>query len=367
VSFFDEADEPRTEPTAQRRRRPAGGGRRPPTNQQHAIRLRRAIAIAALVVVVILIVVGVRSCQVSSRNSALRDYNNNVSAVIQDSNNTGQQLFGVLANGSGSGGAVNLQNQIAEAGVSAGKQLSHAKSIDVPDEVKGAQANLLLALQMRHDGITNVAQQIQPALSRSTSKDAINSIAAQIARFYASDVLYKDYTLPLISGALHNAGIKVGPPDGQTFNAGQFVTDVQWLTPSFIAGKLHVSIATPGGKPTPGLHGHSLDSVSVGGTTLQTGSTNTISASPPPTFTLNFTNGGTNTENNVSCKVSVSQSSITGKSTVAQTTPGEHATCQVTLNSSPPAGNYTVTATIGKVPGEKNTVNNTLTFPVTFQ
>jgi hypothetical protein len=365
VSFFDEADEPRTEPTARRRRRPAGGGRRPPSEQQ-AIRLRRAIALAALVVVVILIVIGVHSCQVSSRNNALRDYNNNVSALIEGSNNTGRQLFGVLANGSGSGGAVNLQNQIAQAGVAANKQLSHAKSIDVPGEVKGAQQNLLLALQMRRDGITNIANQIQPALSRSTSKDAINSIAAEMARFYASDVAYKDYTLPLISGALHDAGIKVGPPDGQTFNSGQFLTDIQWLTPSFIAGKLHVSIAIPGGKPTPGLHGHSLDSVSVGGTTLQTGSTNTIAASPPPTFTLNFSNGGTNTENNVSCKVSVSQTSISGKTSVPQTTPGEHATCQVTLNSSPPSGNYTVTATVGKVPGEKNIANNTLTFPVTF-
>jgi hypothetical protein len=367
VSFFDEADEPRTEPTAQRRRRPAGGGRRPPTDQRQAIRARRAVALVALVVVVILIVIGVHSCQVSSRNSALRDYNNNVSALTQDSNNTGQQLFGVLSNGSASGGAVNLQNQIAEQGAAADMQLSRAKSIDVPGEVRGAQQNLLLTMQMRRDGITNIANQIQPALSTSTSKDAISSIAAQMARFYASDVLYKEYTLPLISGALHSAGIKVGPPDGQTFNAGQFVTDIQWLTPSFIADKLHVSIATPGGKPTPGLHGHSLDSVSVGGTTLQTGSTNTIAASPPPTFTLNFSNGGTNTENNVSCKVSVSQTSISGKSTVPQTTPGEHATCQVTLNSSPPAGNYTVTATIGKVLGEKNVANNTLTFPVTFQ
>jgi hypothetical protein len=142
---------------------------------------------------------------------------------------------------------------------------------------------------------------------------------------------------------------------------------VRWLTPSFVADQLHVSIATPGGKPTPGLHGHSLDSVSVGGTTLQTGSTNTLPASPPPQFTLSFTNGGTNTEHNVGCKVSVNNTSITGKTTVPETTPGQHTTCTVTLGSSPPAGNYTVTATIAKVPGEKNANNNTLTFPVTFQ
>jgi hypothetical protein len=370
VSFFDEVDEvdePRTEPTPQRRRRTTGSGRRPPTRRppgdQKAVRVRRAIAVAALVVVVILIVLGVHSCQVSQRNSSLRDYNNNVSTLIQDSNQTGKQFFRVLSNGSGSGGAVNLQNQIDEAGVTADKQLSRAKGIDVPGEVKSAQQNLLLTLQMRRDGITNIAQQIQPALSNATSRDAINNIAGQMARFYASDVLYKGYTLPLIAGALKNAGI-----NGQTFNGGQFLTDIQWLTPSFVAGQLHVSVpSATGSKPTPGLHGHSLDSVSVGGTTLQTGSTNTIPASPPPSFTLNFSNGGTNTENNIACKVTVSGGSISGKATVPQTTAGQHATCNVTLNSSPPAGSYTVTATISKVPGEKNIDNNTMTFPVTFQ
>jgi hypothetical protein len=137
--------------------------------------------------------------------------------------------------------------------------------------------------------------------------------------------------------------------------------------PSFVAGQLHVSIATPGGKPTPGLHGHSLDSVSVNGTTLQTGSTNTIPASPPPTFTLTFTNGGTNTEHNIVCKVTVNNTGISGRAVVPVTTPGQHATCQVALSASPPAGNYTVTASVSKVPGEKNVANNTMTFPVTFQ
>ncbi|HEY1509770.1 MAG TPA: hypothetical protein VGF93_12245 [Solirubrobacteraceae bacterium] len=325
------------------------------------------IAIGLLLVVVILIVVGVHSCTVSARNNSLRDYNNNVSTLIQESNQTGAQMFGVLSNPSGAGGAVELQSRIAEAATRANSQLKDAKSMNVPDEVKGAQQNLVTAMQMRSDGISHVANQIQPALSNATSKDAINQIAADMANFYASDVLYKNYTLPLIAGALKNAGIATSGPNAQTFNGEQFLPDVRWLTPSFVADQLHVSIATPGGKPTPGLHGHSLDTVTVNGTSLQTGSTNTLSASPPPTFQLNFTNGGTNSEHNISCKVTVSNTSISGKTSVAQTTPGQHASCQVTLNASPPAGNYTVTATIGKVAGEHNVQNNTMTFPVTFQ
>jgi hypothetical protein len=325
------------------------------------------VAIIVLLIVVILIVVGVHSCQVSARNNSLRDYNNNVSTLITESNQTGQEVFDALSNTSGSGGSVGVQSKIAAAANRATNELNQAKKMDVPDEVKKAQQYLEWTMQARSDGISQIANQVQPALSNATSKDAVNQIAAEMANFYASDVIYKRYSLPLIAGALRSAGIATSGPNAQTFNGQQFLPDVQWLTPSYVAKQLHVSIATPGGQPTPGLHGHSLDSVSVGGTQLQTGSTNTLPSSPPPQFTLSFTNGGTNTEHNVSCKVSVSSTSISGKTSVPETTPGQHASCTVTLNSSPPAGNYTVTATIGKVPGEKNTQNNTLTFPVTFQ
>lgn len=327
------------------------------------------MAAVALLIVVILIALGVHSCQVSARNSALKDYTNSVSSLIQRSTHTGGQLFTVLSSGASSSSAQSLQNQINQTRLDAVAQLGDARKLSVPDQVKSANQNLLLALQMRVDGVTNIAKQIQPALGTLTNKDAVSSIAAAMALLYASDVLYKDYTATGIAAALHMAGIAVGAPNGETIAGGQFVTDVQWLTPSFIAGELHVSI--PGtkssGKVAPGLHGHSLDSVSVAGTTLQTGSTNTIPKSPAPTFTLNFTNGGTNTETNVACKVSVTGTSVSGQTIVPQTAAGQHGTCKVTLTSSPPAGTQTVVATIAPVLGEKNTSNNTLSFPVTFQ
>ncbi len=367
MSFFDEADEPRTPPrTAERRRRPAGGGHRPPPDRQ-AIQIRRAVAATALVIVLIVIVVGVHSCQVSQRNSALKDYSNNVASLIQDSDQTGHRFFTLLSNGGGSSNATNLQSQINEARLGADGQLSRAQSMNVPDEVRDAQRHLLLTLQMRRDGIADIAQQIQPALNGSTSQDAITQIAADMARFYASDVLYKSYTLPLIASALHAAGIAVGGATGQTFNGGQFLPDVQWLTPSYIATQLHATAPSSNKKPAPGIHGHRMDSVSVAGATLQTGSANTVSASPPPTFTCTFTNDGQNTETNVVVKVSVSGTSISGQAIVPQTTPGQQSVAQVTLSSSPPAGSYTVSATVERVPGETVTTHNTLTFPVTFQ
>jgi hypothetical protein len=367
LSFFDEADEPPTATrTAPRRRRPSGSGRRPPRDQQ-AIQIRRAVAAGAILIVLILIVLGVHSCQVSARNSALKNYNNNVASLIQQSDTLSSSIFRTLSHGGGSSNAASLQTQLNEARLTADGQLSKVKGLSVPDEMRAANQDVVLAFQMRRDGIEQIAARIQEALGTSTNRDAVNAIAAQMARFYASDVIYKDYAVPLIIGAFKSAGIGVGGTNGQTIETGQFLPDISWMTPSFVAGKIGAHVPTPNGKPAPGLHGHSLDSVSVGGNTLSTSSTNTIGANPPPTFTFHFTNGGTNNETNVVLKVTISGSNVSGQTVVPQTTAGQSTTGQVTLSSSPPAGSYTVTATVQPVPGEKNSSNNTLTFPVTFQ
>jgi hypothetical protein len=377
LSFFDETDEPPTESrtatrgaprSAPRRRRPSGtGGRRPPGDQQ-SIQARRAVALGAIVIVVILVAILVNSCESSQRTNALKDYANNVSSQIQSSNNTGAKLFSVLSSGGGSSNGQKIQNEVNQTRLQASSQLNSVKRMSVPGPAKTANQNLLLTLQMRVDGITNIASEIQPALGTSASKDAIDSLAAEMARFYASDVVYKDYSAPEIAAALNANGIAVGGANGETINGGQFLPNLQWLTPSFIATELHTTLpGTPTGKIAPGLHGHALNSVSVAGTTLQTGSTNTIPAKPAPTFTLHFTNAGTNTETNVVCKVSVTGSSSTGQTVVPETTAGETTSCQVPLSSPPSSGTYTVQATIEKVPGEKNLSNNSLSFPVTFQ
>lgn len=363
MSFFDEAEEPTT---PSRRRRPSRSGRRPPSDQQ-AIFIRRAIAAVVLLVVIVLIALGVHSCQVSQRNSALRSYNNNVASVLQQSNQTGATLFNQLSSGGGSGGATTLQNQINETRVQADNQLRRAHGLSVPDQMKRAQQNLLLSLQMRRDAVADIATKIQPALGSSTNKDALNAIATDMAHFYASDVVYTFYSAPRIASALHSVGISVGA-NGETIQSSQFLPSLAWLTPTYVASQLHVAApSSSGGKVAPGLHGHSLDSVSVNGTTLQTGSTNTLPASPAPAFTLHYTNGGQNNETNVVLRVTVSGTSVSGQTVVPQTTAGQSTTGQVKLGSSPPAGTYTVTATVAKVPGEKNTANNSLSFPVAFQ
>lgn len=310
--------------------------------------------------VILLIALGVHSCQVSATNSALQDYTNKVSSLITQSNQNGAQLFSVLSTAA-SGTATAAQHNVDDALATAQNIYKQAQNNSVPGQMSTANSKLLLALKMRVDGMTRIAAEIQPALANNSS--AIDAVATETARLYSSDVIYKDYASPEIYSAMHNAGVRFpGLPSGQ------FVPNIIWLQPDYIATTFHTTL--PGQTPTkiaPGLHGHQLNSVTVAGVTLQTGSTNAIPASPPATFTLNFANTGTNTETNVVCKVAVNGTSVTGTTTVPKTTPHQNATCQVKLASTPPTGTHTVTATVEKVPGETNLNNNSLSFPVTFQ
>jgi archaellum component FlaF (FlaF/FlaG flagellin family) len=319
-----------------------------------------------IIVVLILIILGIHSCQISSRNSALKDYNNGVNSLIQQSDNTGSQLFGQLSGGGGASNATALQNDLNITLAAARKELGDASKLNAPSQVSTAQQHLLFALQMRVDGITKVDNQIQPALNTSTSKGAVNQIAAAMAYFYASDVVYIGYTEPEIAGALNTA---LGANNGETYNGGQFLPDLGWLTPTYVATKLGASLpAPPNAKCVSGqLVGQALNFASVGGTQLQTGATNTVAASPPPTFTLNVTNGGKTTLTAVKLKVSVTGTSVTGTGTIPQTTPGETTTGTVTLSSTPPTGTFPIVATVVPVHCETNTSNNSMTYSVTFQ
>jgi hypothetical protein len=324
--------------------------------------------LVALVVVLILIVVGVHSCQVSQANNDLRNYAGNVNSLMTLSQQTSSTFFNLLSQAGGQAASAGLQSSVDEVRLRASHLVDHARGLSTPGQLQGAQQDLVQALQMRSDGIAAIARNLPSALQRQTATSAVTAIAADMARFYSSDVLYKDYALPMIVNALHGAGIQVGGANGEPVSTAQFLPNIRWLTPSFVATELKAP-ASPSvsGKVAPGSHGHQLNSVSVGATTLQTGSTNTIPAQPAPTFTLSFVNSGQNSETGVVCKVTVGGSGISGQTTVAQTSPSQTYTCKVTLNSSPPPGAYNVKATVEPVPGEKNTSNNTLSFPVTFQ
>ena len=375
MSFFDEGDEPtrvRTRPA--RPRRPAtaarGGGAGAPPDRQTA-RLRQAVGLGALVVLAFVIVLGFKGCLDSRKDNQLKDYNRNVTAVVNDSDQSvGKPFFQRMGNGARDSQGLGVQiNQLR---VAAEDDVKRAKAFAVPGDMKAAQRNLELVLNLRAEGLTKIADQIPAALGRGqTSEEAINKIAGEMQTFLASDVVHAERVAPLIRDALDKNDVK-----GQQIAGSRFMTDVSWLSPATVGARLGRtgtgSTTGSTGTPAPGLHGHGLVGTSVGAVALNPeapGVVNHPAWSANPTITVKFANQGDNDEPNV--KVSVSVKPPTGKAITATKTTSTKAHTDVTVNiplgAAPPAGTpTTLSVLIAKVNGEKKTDNNRSSYTVIF-
>lgn len=132
MSFFDEPVEPYSaRRSAAHRGGSSGRGRRPPGRR--TIAERRAVAAVAILVVVVLIALGVRSCQVSARNSSLENYNNNVSALIKQSEQTGSHLFGELGRGVSVAEAIAKLRDWPGVAYAAPNYIAHEAGVWIPD------------------------------------------------------------------------------------------------------------------------------------------------------------------------------------------------------------------------------------------
>lgn len=380
MSFFDEADEP--QPTRQETRRPFGGGRpprgsgrppggsrRPPRSpQEQQVQTRRLVAVTVVVVIVILIAVLIAGS--GGDAGALKKYNASVSGLISRSTTNARYVLGpkVLESGNLTG----ISQALANAEGTARDQLSKARSLHAPSQLAGAQSALVYVMQLRQQALLTIANNAQKAANKLTSRDAVYNISLGTSQLYSSDVIYKTFVATDIAKALNAASIPIGNVSGgQQINPGQVVPDLGWLQSTWIADKIgaHQSTAQANANnDQPNLtHGDQLNYVTVGSSQLYNGGTYTLPASEARTWVLSVTDGGQTAENAVGCSVKLQNVSDSGTSTISTIAAGGSANCTVTLPSTPPKGGpYSVTATVEKVPGEKNLTNNTATFTVTF-
>ncbi len=342
--------------------------------------VRRLVAAGAVVLVVVLLVVLVKGCVDNRREAALKDYNRSVRTLVEHSRSAVAKRFFDALGTAGGQDQQQVQETINQLRVVADEDLSQAERLDSPDAMKGAQTNLELVLSLRRDGVARVADEIQTALGGTAGAGtAVDAIAAQMQAFNASDVLYSQRVAPLLLKGLKDDGIAAsydGTAGEQVLPYASFLPEsgfLSWMSPDYIAqqlGAVSSSSGRPSGTPSPGLHGHQLDSVNVNGTDLTTTGANRIPASPPPTFVVNFTNGGESDETNVKVTVEIAGSGPTlrAQAIVPSTTAGAAATANVTLKQSPSTnGSSTIRVTIGQVLGEETTDNNTATYTALFE
>jgi hypothetical protein len=364
LSFFEEGGESRRP----RPRRPARGGVAAPPDQQTA-RVRQGVAAGVVLLVVILLVVGIRGCLNSAKKRSLREYNDNVRSLVQESDDqVGKPFFEALSGGAAaSGDTANLETQVNQLRIVSEELVSRARKLDVPDEMKPAQTYFVLVLELRRDGLRKIAQKLPSAQATGgASQTATVQITGQMQQFLASDVVYSQRVIPLVKKALDDNGLK-----GQTISTSQFLPSITWLDANEVAKRLGGSVSPnrPNGPVAPGSHGHALTSTSVNGTDLSNSTANRITSAPNLTFTVNFQNQGENDEHDVVVKVSIEGAGtpIVGQTTVPTTSAGSSATAEVPIRGTPPIGKpVTINVVVQPVPGEKQTDNNKASYPALF-
>ena len=371
MSFFDEGEEPTRAAREPRTRRRGGGGgaRRPPREpvrrpDRQTARVRQAVFVGGLLLFAIVVALGVKGCVSSQRENALKDYNRDVTAVITSSDrDVGAAFFRLLGNGSQQG--QDLQVQVNQLRLAADEDARRARNLDVPGDMKAAQDKLLLTLDLRAEGLRKVAADLPTALGRGQpARNAVGRIAGNMQYFLASDVVYKSRVAPLIKDALDDAGVS-----GQRIADSQFMSNVSWLSDTFVAQRIGATAGAPNQPPAPVLHGHGLTSTAVGDNTLQPGTVvNRVPATGRVTFHVTFANQGDNDENDVRVNVTVRGSgrTITARKTVAQTKAGSQAEVDIPLGQTPPIGTATVDVAVAAVRGEQKTDNNRQRYTVIF-
>jgi hypothetical protein len=369
VSFFDdEPDEPTrvTRPARPRRAAPAGGARTTPPPD--IARRRQFVLFGGLALIALLLILFFKSCSSTRHKNALKDYNREVTSIVQSSDGTAsKQLFDVL---SGGGDSQQVSVAAQQVRLVAEEDAKRAKALDAPNDVGAAQHDLEQVMNFRAAGVREIADQLPKALSSQPgAADAIRRIAGQMQLFLSSDVIYSQRVAPLIKQALDDNDV-----NNQTVVTSKFLPSIGWLDPEQVGSKINPDVAagsTSSSKtPAPGSHGHGLIGTKAGGVQLQPGTAiNRVPAKAPLPVEVTYANQGENDETNVSISVRITggPKAISSTKRLNQTKAGQQGTVTINLPSVPPSGSSTkMTVSIKAVAGEQKTDNNTSTYTVLF-
>ncbi|HTR73582.1 MAG TPA: hypothetical protein VMG80_08290 [Solirubrobacteraceae bacterium] len=325
--------------------------------------MRRRFAAGAGVVLLIVIVLIVNGCLKSQQTQALQEYAHDVSTIATESEQQVSHPLFVALSGASSKSALDVEEQVDQLHLEAQKQATQAKGLSVPGEMSSPQRNLLLALDLRAEGLEKVAGQLRTALG-GQAKQANTYIAGDMENFLASDVVYSQRVVPLIEETLKSAGVS-----GQTVADSHFLPNVGWLDANTVQSRITGESANAAGEPVTGNHGSALKTVSVGTTALEPEpALNHISASGNTTFTVGVENSGESSQRNVKVDVTVTVGGkkLTASSVLERTEPGKTVNAEVAVTGVPAGQAAKVEVNIEGVPGENDLENNKATFLAIF-
>jgi hypothetical protein len=327
--------------------------------------VRRRWAAGGGIVLLIVLVLVINGCLNSQKTQALKEYAHDVSTIATESERqVSHPLFVALA-GASTKSALDVETQVNQLHLEAQKQATQANGLSVPGEMDSAQRDLLLALDLRAEGVEKVSGQLRTALG-GKAKQASTLIAGDMENFLASDVIYSQRVVPLIEQTLKSAGV-----ESQTVASSHFLPNIGWLEPSTtesrITGQAAASSSQSGA--LTGHHGSALKGVSVGATTLEPEpALNHISGGGNPTFTVAVENAGEFTETNVKVDVTVTAGGKQYKASHAidKTEPEKTVDVEIPVSGLPLGVAAKIEVQVEPVPGETNHEGTKDTFLAIF-
>ncbi|HEY8303653.1 MAG TPA: hypothetical protein VIG42_03590, partial [Solirubrobacteraceae bacterium] len=232
-----------------------------------------------------------------------------------------------------------------------------------PSAMSAAQRNFLLALDMRVEGLTKIANLVRTALG-GQAQQSTTSIAGAMEIFLTSDVIYSQRVVPLVQQTLAANGIT-----GRSTSPSRFLPNLGWLQTATVQAKLAGQATAATGAVAPGTHGHALKGVSIGTNTLTPEPTlNHGGGGSNQTFTVMVENAGSNPETDVKVDVSVTSEgkTLAASHLINKTEPGSTSNVDIPVSGIPLGVASRVKINIEPVPGETDTENNKGSYIVIF-
>jgi CARDB len=376
---FDFFEEPATreasssQRTLRRPLRPSGGNgggdgpRRPfrtPSGFTPLLRLVGLVAFAILVVV--LLVFWVQGCRDDQKQEAYQDYMTDVGQIADSTAGIGRDLAEVLTTpGLKQADVVQRLNGLVQ---QQQQNLQRGQGLDPPGPMLDAQDHLLEAQQFYVNGIQGLSDVFRQTAGANADKatESGELLADQARRLIAGDIIWSDLFRETATAELRREDISgVEVPELQFVQDPDLATQ-ETMTP--IWSRVHG--ASTGGTPT-GVHGSGIAGVRVlpSGQQLSAGTETTITASTDLAFEVSVKNTGESQEVGVEVQLTIPKqpNSIVKKQTIELIDAGETKT--VTFRDFPtlPFGEkVNLRVDVKPVPGETNTSNNTVEFPVFF-
>ena len=360
MPFLDDEDEFPEEPEPERPRRPERPEREisTPQRRRQQFLVRRLLGVGIGLGFVILFVVGFRGCLEARSDRGLRDYTQDISGIMQESQVSGEEFFEALEGGSLT--EQQLEEQISAIRSAASGQLDRAENLGVPDQMRDAQGATTQALRLRRDGLDSVTNSIGAATGDTETADSIDAVTQAMGSFYASDILWSQLATPEIQQVLQDDDV-----ESADLPTGNFMPESD--PTRFLDEQEVVEIITgiSGEDPSAGgVRGLELVQVNVGDTTLDPETTTTV-ADDAREVIVQVLNGGEETERAVEVVVNFGDEEISEP--IPQLEPGATEQAAIPLDTIPqPGTEIQIDVLVTPVPGELDSSNNEASYSVLF-